>query len=103
MVPRPPGMTGFGLGQGRHREVRKYIDAYTGAAALWKIKSTWVAQSGGCLTLNLSSGLDVMVVGWSPTLGSTLGMEPTKNRKTNKLTKNNKTLGSWVNHEVLTW
>lgn len=32
-----------------------------------------------------------MVVSWSPTLGSTLDMEPTKNRDKNKQTNNNKT------------
>lgn len=47
MVPRPPGMTGFGLGQGRHGEVRKHIGTYADAAALWKIKSTWVASLVG--------------------------------------------------------
>lgn len=47
MVPRPPGMMGFGLGQGRHGEVRKHIGTYADAAALWKIKSTWVASLVG--------------------------------------------------------
>ena len=37
----------------------------------------WVAQSVKCLTLDLSSGLDLMVVSWSPALSSMLGMEPT--------------------------
>jgi len=37
----------------------------------------WVAQSGEHLTLGLGSGLDLRVVGSSPALGSTLGMETT--------------------------
>ena len=38
---------------------------------------TWVAQSVKDLILDLSSGLDLRVLSSSPTLGSTLGMEPT--------------------------
>ena len=36
-----------------------------------------MAQSVECLTLDLSSGLDLRVMGSSPTLVSTLGEKPT--------------------------
>jgi len=42
---------------------------------------TWEAQSVKRLTLDLNSGLDLRVVSSSPTLGSTLGMEPTLKKK----------------------
>ena len=38
---------------------------------------TWVAQSVKCLTLDLSSGLDLTAVSSSPMLGFALGMKPT--------------------------
>ena len=38
----------------------------------------WVAQSVKCLTLDLSSGLDLRVVNLSPPTGSMLGVKPTK-------------------------
>jgi len=37
---------------------------------------TWVAQSVECLTLGLTSGLDLRLMCSSPALGSTVGMEP---------------------------
>ena len=52
----------------------------------------WVAQLVKHLTLDLSSGLDLRVVSSSPSLGSTLGMEPTQKQKQkqkqNKKSKN---------------
>ena len=41
---------------------------------LW---GTWMGQLAKHLTLDLSSGLDLRVMSSSPTLGSTLGIEPT--------------------------
>ena len=38
---------------------------------------TWVAQLVKQLTLNFGSGLDCMVVRWSPALSSALGTEST--------------------------
>ena len=43
-----------------------------------KCIETWVAQSVKQVTLDLNSGLDLRVVGSSPTLGSTVGMQPTQ-------------------------
>ena len=40
-------------------------------------RGAWV-ESVKCPPLDLSSGLDLMVMSSSPTLGSTLGMKPTK-------------------------
>jgi len=40
-----------------------------------------VAQLVKRLTLELSLGLDLRVVGLSPVLGSTMGMEPTLKKK----------------------
>ena len=40
------------------------------------LRGTWVAQSVEHLTLDLGSGHDPRVVGSSPTLGSTLTVEP---------------------------
>ena len=39
--------------------------------------SAWVAQLVKHPTLDFTSGLDLRVMGSSPVLGSTLGMEPT--------------------------
>jgi len=44
-------------------------------------RGAWVAQSVKHLTLDLSSGPEHRVVSSSPTLGSTLGMEPTLKKK----------------------
>ena len=41
-----------------------------------RYRGTWVAQSVECLTLDCGSGHDPRVVGSSPTLGSTLSVEP---------------------------
>ena len=51
-----------------------------------KIKEIWLAESVKCLTLDLSSGLDLRVVSSSPILGSALGMKPTlkQNQKKKK-------------------
>jgi len=40
-------------------------------------RDAWVAQTVKCLTLDLSSGLDLRVLSSSPALGSMLGMEST--------------------------
>jgi len=40
-------------------------------------RGAWVAQLVENSTLDLSSGLDFRVLSSGPTLGSTLGMEPT--------------------------
>lgn len=42
-----------------------------------------MAQLADCLTLNLSSGLQLRVVNSSCTLGSTLGVGPTLRKKKN--------------------
>ena len=36
----------------------------------------WVAQLVKCLTVDFGSGHDPRVVGWSPVLGSVLGVDP---------------------------
>ena len=40
-------------------------------------RGAWVAQLIECLTLDLSSGLDLKVVSSSPALGSMLSVKPT--------------------------
>ena len=42
-----------------------------------EVRGAWLAQSVKCLTLDLSSGLDLRVVSWGSALGSALGGEPT--------------------------
>ena len=39
------------------------------------LQGIWVNQSVKCPTLDFSSGCDLRVVGWSPVLGSVLGVE----------------------------
>ena len=41
-----------------------------------EMRSTWVAQLGKLLTLDLGSGHDLTVVRWSPTSGTMMGMKP---------------------------
>ena len=43
-----------------------------------------MAQSVGCPTLDLNSGLDLMVLSSGPPLGSTLGIKPTLKKKSIK-------------------
>jgi len=46
-------------------------------------RGAWVAQLVKCLTLDLSSDLDIMVVSLSPALGSALDMETKQNNNNN--------------------
>ena len=59
---------------GRKGNWRKVVKRY-------KLWSTWVAQSVKHLTLDLNSGLDLMVLSSSPVLGSMLGMKLTLKQK----------------------
>ena len=64
---------------------RDYRESRTEAGRLirrlLKERGAWVAKLVKCLTPDLSSGLDLRVVSLSPTLDSTLGMEPTLKKK----------------------
>ena len=53
-------------------------------------------------TLDLSSGLDLRILGSSPTLGSMPSMKPALRRLKIKVNKN-KTLTSWARLRVLAW
>ena len=44
-------------------------------------RGVWVAYLVECLTLDLSSGLDLSVMSSSPALGPMLGMEPNLKKK----------------------
>ena len=60
-----------------------------------------MAQLVECPTLDLSSGLDLMVESISPALGSTLGMEPTLKEEKQQAAATTCSVGLWLVHMEL--
>ena len=57
----------------KHGSLRKQFTKIT--FKILTFRGAWVAQSAKWLTLGFGSGLDLRVLGWSPTSGSVLSIE----------------------------
>ena len=85
--------------ESEHKQVKEGGEGILGRASPGRKKrrGAWVAQLVKCLTLDLSSGLDLRVVSSRLALSSMLGVEPTL-QKQQKVPKQGSLGGSVVEH-----